>query len=100
MLKINSCNKFSEDLNTLEELAVSLFGDIEKKNVDKPYWKDPIYREEQLATKTVVVPVKDIRVLSVNFLIPDQSKYYRSMVKIFVDYVHNLNIIFIINFIN
>ncbi|XP_025191537.1 insulin-degrading enzyme-like [Melanaphis sacchari] len=68
-----------EDLNTLEELAVSLFGDIEKKNVEKPYWNDPIYKEEQLATKTVVVPVKDIRMLSVHFLIPDQSKYYKSM---------------------
>ncbi|XP_060867052.1 insulin-degrading enzyme isoform X2 [Metopolophium dirhodum] len=68
-----------EDLNTLEELAVSLFGDIKRKDVERPYWNDPIYKEEQLATKTVVVPVKDIRVLSVNFLIPDQSKYYRSM---------------------
>ncbi|CAH1739015.1 unnamed protein product [Aphis gossypii] len=67
-----------EDLNTLEEIAVTLFGDIEKKNVEKPYWNDPIYKEKQLATKTIVVPVKDIRVLSVNFLIPDQSKYYRS----------------------
>lgn len=66
----------------MEELVVSLFGDIEKKNVDMPYWSDPIYKEEQLATKTIVVPVKDIRVLSVNFLIPDQSKYYKSMVPI------------------
>lgn len=73
--------KFVEDLNTLQELVVSLFGDIEKKNVDMPYWNDPIYKEEQLATKTVVVPVKDIRVLSVNFPIPDQSKNYKSMVK-------------------
>lgn len=81
-------------------MAVSLFGDIEKKNVEKPYWNDPIYKEKQLSTKTIVVPVKDIRVLSVNFLIPDQSKYYRSRVKIFVHCLHNLNIIFKINFIN
>lgn len=46
-----------------------------------PYWNDPIYKEEQLASKTIVVPVKDIRVLSVNFPIPDQSKNYKSMVK-------------------
>lgn len=68
-----------EDLNTLEELVVSLFGNIEKKNVDMPHWTDPIYTEEQLATKTIVVPVKDIRVLSMSFLIPDQTKYYKSM---------------------
>jgi insulysin len=73
---------YVEDLNTLEELIVSLFGDIEKKNVDMPYWFDPIYKEEQLATKTVVFPVKDIRVLSITFPIPEQSKYYKSMVNI------------------
>lgn len=47
-----------------------------------PIWNDPIYKEEQLATKTIVVPVKDIRILSVNFPIPDQSKYYESMVRV------------------
>lgn len=72
--------KCIEDLNTLEELVVSLFGNIEKKNIDMPIWTEPIYKEEQLATKTIVVPVKDIRILSVNFPIPDQSKYYESMV--------------------
>ncbi|VVC46432.1 Hypothetical protein CINCED_3A022791, partial [Cinara cedri] len=68
-----------EDLNTLEEMVVSLFGDIEKKNVNIPYWPDPIYKEEQLATKTVVVPVKDIRVLSISFLVPEQTKFFKSM---------------------
>lgn len=65
-------------------MAISLFGNIEKKDVDIPVWNDPIYKEEQLATKTVVVPVKDIRVLSISFLTPDQTKYYKSMVNIFV----------------
>lgn len=74
--------QYVEDLNTLEELVVSLFGDIQKKNVDMPYWLDPIYKEEQLATKTVVVPVKDIRALSISFLIPDQIKFYKSKVKL------------------
>jgi len=67
-------------------LVVSLFGDIEKKKVDMPYWTNPIYTEKQLATKTIVVPVKNIRELSMNFLIPDQTKYYKGMVKIFVSY--------------
>jgi len=69
----------------LEEYVVTLFGDIKRKDIDMPYWTDPIYTKEQLATKTIVVPVKDIRVLSVNFLIPDQNKYYKSMVKIFLN---------------
>lgn len=73
-----------EDLNTLEELVISLFGSIKKKDVDIPVWNDPIYKEEQLATKTVVVPVKDIRSLYISFLTPDQTKYYKSMVNYFV----------------
>jgi insulysin len=68
-----------EDLNTLEELVVSQFANIERKNVNMPYWTDPIYKEEQLATKTLVVPVKDIRILCLTFPIPEQSKYYKSM---------------------
>ncbi|XP_050431882.1 insulin-degrading enzyme isoform X2 [Adelges cooleyi] len=68
-----------EDLDTLESLVGNLFGDIQKREVDMPVWTDPIYTEEQLGTKTIVVPVKDIRALSVNFLIPDQNEYYQSM---------------------
>lgn len=64
----------------MEELVESLFEDIKKKDVDMPSWNDPIYKKDQLATKTVVVPVKDIRLLYINFLIPDQSKYYKSKV--------------------
>lgn len=64
----------------MEEIIVPLFGVIEKKDVDLPYWNDPIYKKEQLGTKTVVVPVKDIRLLFVVFLIPDQRKYYKSKV--------------------
>lgn len=70
-------------------MVVSLFGDIEKKNVDMPYWNEPIYKEEQLAAKTVVVPVKDIRVLSVNFPIPDQIKNYKSLVRYLIVGMHS-----------
>ncbi|XP_050542253.1 insulin-degrading enzyme isoform X2 [Daktulosphaira vitifoliae] len=68
-----------ENLDTLEALVGNLFGDIQKKDINMPVWTDPIYKDEQLGTKTLVVPVKDIRALSVNFLIPDQTKYYKSM---------------------
>lgn len=70
----------TEDLDTLEALVGNLFGDIQKKDINMPVWTDPIYTKEQLGTKTLVVPVKDIRALSINFLIPDQTKFYKSMV--------------------
>lgn len=84
MFKIYFIIQCTEDLNTLEELVISLFSDIEKKDVDIPYWPDPIYTEKQLATKTIIVPVNDMRLLIVEFLIPDQCKYYKSMVKIYI----------------
>lgn len=65
-------------------MVVSLFKHIKKKNINLPTWTDPIYKEEQLATKTIVVPVKDIRQLIVNFLLEDQQPFYKAMVNIFL----------------
>jgi len=62
-------------------MVTSLFVHIERKDVEMPIWVDPIYKEEQLATKTIVVPVKDVRELFINFLINDQRLNYKSMVK-------------------
>lgn len=73
---------YIEDLDTLEQLVIPLFGQIEKKNVNMPMWTGPIYKKEQLATKTVIVPLMDLKVLSIDFPIPDQKKYYKSMVTI------------------
>jgi len=64
-------------------MIVPLFKHIKKKNFPLPTWTDPIYKKEQLATKTFVVPVKDIRQLIVNFLLKDQQPFYRTMVNIF-----------------
>lgn len=71
-------------MNTLEDMVVSLFKHIKKKNINLPTWTDPIYKKEQLATKTIVVPVKDIRQLIVNFLLKDQQPFYKTMVNIFL----------------
>lgn len=70
-------------MNTLEDMVSSLFVNIERKDVEMPIWVDPIYKEEQLATKTIVVPVKDVRELYIDFLINDQQPNYKSMVNTF-----------------
>jgi len=75
----------------LEKLTLFLFGSITKKDVKIPEWDYKIYSPKLLVAKTVVVPVKDIRNLSVSFLIPDQKENYKSKVKIFVNYLHNFN---------
>jgi len=64
-------------------MVTSLFEHIERKDIEMPIWIDPIYKEEQLATKTIVVPVKDVRELCINFLINNQQPNYKSMVNTF-----------------
>lgn len=75
-----------------------MFGGIENKNVKMPYWKDPVYTEKQLATKTIVVPLKDIRLLYVDFLTPELTKTYKSAVIITVNYSNKLK--FNVNYFN
>lgn len=79
-------------------MVVSFFGKIENKNVDLSVWKEPIYRGEQLATKTMVVPVNDITELHLTFPIPDQACELLDCdldfkVKIFVIYPLNFKLI-------
>lgn len=62
-------------------MVISSFGDIKMKNIDMPIWTEPIYKKEQLSTTTLVVPVEDITMLTVEFLIPDQIINYENFVK-------------------
>lgn len=62
-------------------MVSSLFVHIERKDIEMPIWVDKIYKKEQLATKTIVVPVKDVRKLCIDFLINDQQPNYKSKVK-------------------
>jgi len=88
-------NTILENLNILENMVVSLFGNIKKKNVVIPFWKNPIYTENELKTKTCVVPIKNIQNVSINFLIPDRSQFYNIMVIIYIIHCSNN---FLLNF--
>uniref|UniRef100_A0A0R3RZQ2 Insulin-degrading enzyme n=1 Tax=Elaeophora elaphi TaxID=1147741 RepID=A0A0R3RZQ2_9BILA len=68
-----------ESLDQLEQMVTSLsFGDIEKKNVSRKTWGEGPYGEEQLGVKVELVPVKDLRYLTLTFPIPDYRDDYRS----------------------
>jgi insulysin len=68
----------TEDLDTLEEIAVSLFSGVKNKNIKAPTWVEHPHGPEQLQVKGYVVPVKDLRNLNINFPIPDLQEYYKS----------------------
>lgn len=67
-----------ESLDELESMVVQMFSDIENKNVTSPRWKDLPFCEEHLATKTMVVPVKDTRSLTITFQTEDLERFYKA----------------------
>lgn len=71
----------SEPLDELQELVESLFTDVENHNVTAPVWPENPYGTQELKTNIEMVPVKDIRHLSVMFPIPDTTAQYKSSVR-------------------
>lgn len=72
------CIVGNETLEELEDMVVSLgFGNIEKKNLKRKTWENP-YGSEQLGVKVELVPIKDLRQMSLNFPIPDYTDYYKT----------------------
>jgi len=67
-----------QDLDTLQSMAVKLMSDVADKKVSIPEWTEAPFRESDLQTVTYIVPVKDIRSLSITWGIPDLSDEYRS----------------------
>ncbi|EFO20407.1 insulin-degrading enzyme [Loa loa] len=68
-----------ESLDQLEQMVTSLsFGEIEKKNVSRKIWNEGPYGDEQLGVKVELVPVKDLRYLTLTFPIRDYRDDYRS----------------------
>lgn len=76
IMSLAVCGK--ESLDELEDMVVQLFSAIENKNVTSPRWKDLPFTKEQLATKTMVVPVKDSRSLTITFQTEDLERHYRA----------------------
>ncbi|ODN05282.1 Insulin-degrading enzyme [Orchesella cincta] len=68
----------SETLDELQALVESLFTDVVNTNVTAPAWPENPYGAAELQTKIELVPIKDIRHLSVMFPIPDTTKHYKS----------------------
>ncbi|VDN07645.1 unnamed protein product [Thelazia callipaeda] len=67
-----------ESLDQLEKIVTSLsFGSIEKKNVARKIWNEGPYGEEQLGVKVEIIPVKDLRYLTLTFPIRDYRDDYR-----------------------
>ncbi|XP_055383724.1 insulin-degrading enzyme-like isoform X1 [Condylostylus longicornis] len=67
-----------ETLDELEEMVITKFSDVKEKNVEPPRWSDKPYDDSQFSTKVEIIPVKDIRALTLSFMTKDLDEYYKS----------------------
>lgn len=59
-------------------MVVKRFSAVKNKNVVAPVWNDPPFNKEHFKTCTYVVPIKDVRNLTIVFPTPDLHIHYKS----------------------
>jgi insulysin len=67
-----------ETLDELQDMVVSMFSQVENKNVEIKEWTEHPYGPEEVKVNGHIVPVKDIRNLNITFPIPDLQQHWRS----------------------
>ncbi|XP_037720814.1 insulin-degrading enzyme isoform X1 [Drosophila subpulchrella] len=67
-----------ESLDELEGMVLEKFSEIENKNVAVPDWPRHPYAEERYGQKVKIVPIKDIRSLTISFTTDDLTEFYKS----------------------
>ncbi|XP_044595183.1 insulin-degrading enzyme isoform X2 [Cotesia glomerata] len=67
-----------ESLDQLEKMVVDKFSPVENKGVEAPTWPEHPFNDNHFGKKWMIVPIKDIRGLKMNFPLPDLSQYFRS----------------------
>lgn len=70
-----------DSLDELESMVRKYFLiGIENKNVEIPRWSERVFTLDQLATRTYIIPVRDVRTMTLTFQTPDLLVYYKSSV--------------------
>ncbi|XP_054736065.1 insulin-degrading enzyme isoform X1 [Anastrepha obliqua] len=67
-----------ESLNDLEDMVIEKFSTIENKNVDIPTFPPEPFSEDKYAQKVYIVPIKDLRSLTISFTTADLTEFYKS----------------------
>jgi len=67
-----------EDLDTLQNIVIDIFGNVEDKNIEAQQWQNSPLTDEQFRKITYVVPVKDVRSLRLTWSIPDLRPHYKT----------------------
>lgn len=67
-----------ESLDEMTSLVTQLFCEIKNKSLSAPEWKVHPFGPQQAKKKLMVVPVKDVRSLTITWPIPDLTPLYKS----------------------
>lgn len=73
---------YIESLDKLEDMVIEKFSEIENKNVQVPEWPRHPYADDQYGQKVKIVPIKDVRSLTISFTTDDLTQFYKSGVRI------------------
>ncbi|XP_018404393.1 PREDICTED: insulin-degrading enzyme-like, partial [Cyphomyrmex costatus] len=76
-----------ESLNELENMVVDLFCEVRNKEIEVPTWPEHPFKDEHFRTIWYIVPIKDIRNLSISFPLPDMRQHYRSAPERYVSHL-------------
>lgn len=61
-------------------MVVDKFSAVRNKEVKAPIWTTPPYKQEHFKSCAYVVPIKDVRNLTIVFPTPDLHVHYKSSV--------------------
>lgn len=68
-------------LDELEAISRQFFSvGIDNKTIEIPSWSDHVYTSDQMMTRTYIVPVRDVRTMTLSFQTPDLLRFYKSSV--------------------
>ncbi|CAG2108412.1 unnamed protein product [Medioppia subpectinata] len=77
-----------ESINSLEEIVIPLFSVIEHKSgVTLPKWQTNPLTADWLRKQCFVVPVMDVRTLTLTFPITDMAEHYRSKPYMYLEHL-------------
>ncbi|CAG7816471.1 unnamed protein product [Allacma fusca] len=67
-----------ETLDDLQVMVEKMFCEVKNFDIPLPRWEESPYTSEQLQKRLSVVPIKDVRYLTMLFPVPDYTKSYKS----------------------
>jgi insulysin len=70
-----------ERLDELQAIVEKFFGKIEDKKVEIPVFSDKIYSDDMMSTRTYIIPVQDVRTMTMQFTTSCFLNYYKSKVR-------------------